>query len=51
LLPEIHLERAGLCAERGDAEGRRRELEAAHRLYREMEALPNAERVARKLGS
>ncbi len=51
LLPGIHVERAGLYAQRGDAEGRRRELEAAHRLYREMEAIPNAERVARELES
>ena len=51
LLPGIHVERAGLCAHRGDAEGRRRELEAAQRLYREMDAIPNAERVAAQLGS
>jgi hypothetical protein len=51
LLPGIHVERAGLYAQRGDAEGRRRELEAAHRLFQEMEAIPNAERVARELGA
>jgi class 3 adenylate cyclase/tetratricopeptide (TPR) repeat protein len=51
MLPGVHVERAGLYAQRGDAAGRRRELEAAHRLYREMEALPNAERIARELES
>ena len=51
MLPGVHVERAGLYLQRGDAVGRRRELEVAHRLYREMEALPNAERIARELES
>jgi tetratricopeptide (TPR) repeat protein len=49
-MPEVHEERAALYALRGDAAGRLRELEEALRLYREMGAGPNAERIARSLG-
>ena len=49
IIPEIHEERAALCELRADAAGQRRELEEALRLYREMGAEPNAERIARSL--
>jgi tetratricopeptide (TPR) repeat protein len=49
-IPEVHEERAALCELRGDRSGHRRELEEAVRLYREMGAGPNAERIARSLG-
>ncbi len=49
LLPSVHEGRAELCALRGDDAGRRRELEEALRLCREMGAEPHAARLARAL--
>jgi ATP/maltotriose-dependent transcriptional regulator MalT len=49
--PEVHECRAHLARRRGDAPAARRETEEARRLYADMGATPQAERLARELGA
>jgi adenylate cyclase len=48
--PLVHLERARLASLGGDQEAREHELREAHRLFTEMGAKGNAQRVAKELG-
>jgi hypothetical protein len=47
--PDVHESRAHLALRRGDNDNARRELGAARRLYAEMGATAQAERVAREI--
>src|SRR5438128_604478 len=49
--PLVHVERAELASQSGDAEGRERELREAHRLFTAMGAAGHAARLARELSS
>jgi class 3 adenylate cyclase/tetratricopeptide (TPR) repeat protein len=49
--PRLHETRAELARLLGDERKRRAELEEAHRLYAEMGAGPNADRIAKELAS